>query len=72
MVFGWAFVVADGAPASVDPGRCAFDDPSSGQDVEADLADELLDDLKADAEDGGDVGQGAAVAAVCPGQRDVM
>ncbi|MFG3716170.1 hypothetical protein [Micromonospora sp. NPDC047730] len=53
VVFGVAFVVADGASATVDPRQGLLGDPSAVQDLEADLVGELAHDLHREAQDSG-------------------
>ena len=71
VVFGEAFVVADGAPAAGDPGQGALDDPPAGQDLEGVQVIGAPDDLDGELE--GLLGPGdqlAGVAAVGPGELD--
>ena len=65
-----SFVVADGAPAAVDPGKCAFAGPPAVQDDEADLVGEFTDGLQGDAPCGAPVDEFALVAGVGPDQGD--
>ena len=71
MVGGEAFVVADAAPVSADPGQRPFDDPASGQHNESGYVVTAFDDLDGQVKRGaGPVQELAGVAAVGPDEPD--
>nr|WP_285691818.1 hypothetical protein [Actinoplanes sp. NBRC 103695] len=65
------FVIADGAPASVDPGERALDRPPAVRDHEGGLPGEFRDDLDGETQlGGGPVDELAGVAGIGPDQTD--